>query len=92
KKMNANYLIFNLGTGKGVSVLEAIQSFEKISGRKLNYKIGKKRAGDIGAIYSDTAVSEKELGWKTKFTLDEMIESAWTWQLNLELFEKELGT
>jgi UDP-glucose 4-epimerase len=83
KNVNTNFTIFNLGTGNGVSVLEAIHSFEKISGKKLNYQIGEKRAGDIGAIYSDTTRSEKELGWKTKFTLDEMIESAWKWELNL---------
>ena len=84
QKSATNYKIYNLGTGNGVSVLEAIQSFEKISGKKLNYTIGEKRAGDVGAIYSDTTLSEKELGWKTKFTLDEMMESAWKWQQNLQ--------
>jgi UDP-glucose 4-epimerase len=84
EKNSANYRVFNLGTGNGVSVLEAIHSFEKISGRKLNYKIGEKRPGDVGAIYSDTTLSAKELKWETKFTLDEMIESAWKWELNLE--------
>jgi UDP-glucose 4-epimerase len=79
----ANFTIYNLGTGNGVSVLEAIHSFEKISGKKLNYHIGEKRPGDIGAIYSDTTFSEKKLGWKTKFTLDEMMESAWKWEQNL---------
>jgi UDP-glucose 4-epimerase len=79
----ANFTIYNLGTGNGVSVLEAIHSFEKISGKKLNYRIGEKRAGDVGAIYSDTTFSEKTLGWKTKFTLDEMMESAWKWEQNL---------
>jgi UDP-glucose 4-epimerase len=83
KNITGNFNVFNLGTGMGVSVLEAIHSFEKISGKKLNYHIGEKRAGDIAAIYSDTTRSEKELGWKTKFTLNEMIESAWKWELNL---------
>ncbi|MEO6903102.1 MAG: UDP-glucose 4-epimerase GalE [Bacteroidia bacterium] len=78
-----NFSIFNLGTGKGVSVLEAIHSFEKITGKKLNYTIGEKREGDVMAIYSDTTFSEKELQWKTKFTLDEMMESAWKWELYL---------
>lgn len=84
ENISPNFRIFNLGTGNGVSVLEAIQSFEKISGKKLNYKIGEKRAGDVGAIYSDTALSAKELKWEAKFTLDEMIESAWKWELNLQ--------
>lgn len=78
-----NFTIYNLGTGNGVSVLEAIHSFEKVSGIKLNYHIGEKRPGDIGAIYSDTTSSEKKLGWKTKFSLDEMMESAWKWEQNL---------
>ncbi|HET6225927.1 MAG TPA: UDP-glucose 4-epimerase GalE [Bacteroidia bacterium] len=83
EKNSANFKVFNLGTGNGVSVLEAIHSFEKISGKKLNYKIGEKRPGDVGAIYSDTTLSAKELHWKPKFSLDEMIESAWKWELNL---------
>lgn len=83
KKITNNFIIYNLGTGDGVSVLEAIHSFEKVSGKKLNYRIGDKRAGDVSAIYSDTTLSQKELGWKTKYNLDEMVESAWKWELNL---------
>lgn len=88
-KEKRNFIIYNLGTGNGVSVLEAIHSFEKISGSKLNYHIGEKRAGDVGAIYSDTTLSEKELGWKPKYTLDEMMESAWKWELNLKKQDDE---
>ncbi|HVA97920.1 MAG TPA: UDP-glucose 4-epimerase GalE [Bacteroidia bacterium] len=77
------FSIFNLGTGKGVSVLEAIKSFEKVSGKKLNFEIGKRREGDVEAIYSDTSKSEKELGWKPKFDLDVMMETAWKWEQNL---------
>jgi UDP-glucose 4-epimerase len=80
-KNQSNFSIFNLGTGTGVSVLEAIAAFEKISGQKLNYSIGSKRPGDVGAIYSDTEKSENELGWKPKFNLDEMMETAWKWEL-----------
>lgn len=83
EELQSNFNIFNLGTGNGVSVLEAIQSFEKVSGKKLNYQIGEKRPGDVGAIYSDTSLSEKALNWRTKYTLDEMMESAWKWELNL---------
>jgi UDP-glucose 4-epimerase len=84
KQLTTNYKIYNLGTGNGVSVLEAIRSFEKVSGQKLNYTIGEKRAGDVSAIYSDTTLSAKELGWQTKFSLDDMIKSAWEWEQNLQ--------
>ncbi|HEY0030186.1 MAG TPA: UDP-glucose 4-epimerase GalE [Bacteroidia bacterium] len=80
-KNTSNFSIFNLGTGKGVSVLEAIAAFEKISGRKLSYKIGPKREGDVGAIYSDNANTEKALQWTPVFTLDDMMSSAWKWEL-----------
>lgn len=82
KKQKNNFSIFNLGTGNGVSVLEAIHAFEKITNEKLNYTIGPKRPGDVSAIYSDTSLSEKELEWKTKFSLDQMMETAWKWELN----------
>ncbi len=80
QKQQSNFSIFNLGTGNGVSVLEAIASFEKISGLKLNYKIGPRRPGDVEAIYSDTSYTEMELGWKAKYSLDEMMASAWKWE------------
>lgn len=82
-KQHSAFSIFNLGTGKGVSVLEAIASFEKVTGLKLNYKIGPRRQGDVEAIYSDTSYTEKELGWKAKYSLDEMMESAWKWERNI---------
>jgi UDP-glucose 4-epimerase len=82
KKQRSNFSVFNLGTGNGVSVLEAIASFEKVSGVKLNYKVGPRRPGDVEAIYSDTSFTEKELGWKAKFSLDEMMASAWKWEQN----------
>ncbi len=80
-KNQSNFSIFNLGTGTGVSVLETISAFEKISGQKLNYTLGDKRPGDVIAIYSDTTKSENELGWKPQFNLEEMMETAWKWQL-----------
>lgn len=83
KKQKSNFTIFNLGTGKGVSVLEAIAAFEKVSGKKLNYKIGDRRAGDVAAIYSDCTFAEKELGWKAKYTLEQMMQSAWEWEKKL---------
>ena len=81
KKQKSNFSVFNLGTGNGVSVLEAIKSFEKVAKQKLNYKISPKRAGDVCAIYSDTSLSKKILGWKANIDLDDMMKSAWKWEL-----------
>lgn len=72
---------FNVGTGKGSSVLEVIHAFEKATGQKLNYKIVGRRAGDITAAYADTTLANKELGWKAKKTLEEALADAWKWQL-----------
>ena len=75
-----NFEVFNVGTGKGSSVLEAIQSFERVSGKKLNYKIVDRRPGDIMTAYADTAKANKVLGWKAESTLDEAMSSAWLWE------------
>ncbi|MCD4745842.1 MAG: UDP-glucose 4-epimerase GalE [Bacteroidales bacterium] len=72
--------IFNLGTGKGNSVLEVIKSFEKVSGVKLNYKIVERRPGDIEQVWADTEFANKELGWKAEKNIDEMNLSAWKWE------------
>ncbi len=74
--------IFNLGTGKGYSVLEVVHAFEKVLGRELPYRITDRRAGDIAACYADPAKAEKELGWKAIYTLDDMCRDAWNWQSN----------
>ncbi|MGB0260706.1 MAG: UDP-glucose 4-epimerase GalE [Flavobacteriaceae bacterium] len=74
------YEVFNLGTGAGSSVLEVINSFEKVSGVKLNYTIGPRRTGDVVAAYADTQKAEKVLGWKAEQTLDQAIASAWAWE------------
>lgn len=81
KKNKTRFEFFNVGTGKGSSVLEVITSFEKVSGTKLNYKIVGRREGDITAAYADTTIANKELNWKTEKTLDEALASAWKWQL-----------
>lgn len=75
--------IFNLGTGNGITVLEAIQAFEKVSGVKLNYEIGPRRAGDIVAIYANNDKAVNQLGWNCKFGLDEMMLTAWQWEQSL---------
>lgn len=72
--------IFNLGTGKGSTVLEVIQSFEKVSGQKLAYKMVDRREGDIITAFASTDKANNVLGWKTKFSLDEAMESAWKWE------------
>ncbi len=79
-KNKTNYETFNLGTGKGSSVLEVVKSFEKVSGKKLNYKIVGRREGDIISAYADTTKANNELGWKTILTLDDAMRSAWNWE------------
>jgi UDP-glucose 4-epimerase len=83
KKNSTNCDIFNLGTGLGVTVLEAIQAFEKVSGTKLNYEIGERRAGDVVAVYADNQKALKELGWKCKHTIYDMMATAWAWEKRL---------
>lgn len=79
-KNKANYEYFNVGTGKGVSVLEIIESFERATGEKVPHKIVERRAGDIEQIYADTSFSNKELAWESEKSLDETLLSAWNWQ------------
>tara|TARA_B100001741_G_scaffold300967_1_gene288740 strand:+ start:1862 stop:2854 length:993 start_codon:yes stop_codon:yes gene_type:complete len=71
---------FNIGTGNGVSVLEAIHIFEKVNNLKVNYKIGPRRAGDVEKIYSDNNLSSNQLQWKAKKTLEDAMKSAWKWE------------
>ncbi len=76
--------ILNLGSGNGVTVLEAIQSFEKVSGVKLNYVIGPRRAGDVIAIYANNEKAVTELNWHLQYDLDTMMKTAWDWELKLK--------
>lgn len=71
---------FNLGTGKGSSVLEVIKAFEKVSGQKLNYQIVGRREGDITEAYANTEKANSILGWKTALSLEEALASAWKWE------------
>jgi len=79
-KSDDAYEVFNLGTGKGSSVLEVIESFERVSGEKLPYEIGTRREGDVVAAYADTTKANDILGWKTQRSLDEAVASAWEWE------------
>lgn len=80
--------IFNLGSGNGISVFEAITAFEKISGKKLNYIIGERRPGDVEAIYADNKLAVSRLNWQIKYNLDEMMRTAWNWELSIDKDEK----
>jgi UDP-glucose 4-epimerase len=88
KKSTKKCEVFNLGTGNGVTVLEAIKAFEKVSGVKLNYSIGQRRPGDVIAIYANNDLAKKQLGWIPKFSLEEMMSTAWKWEQKLKLDEK----
>jgi len=76
--------VFNLGTGAGVTVLELIAAFEKVSGQKLNYKIGARRPGDVVAVYANNNKAATKLGWGIKYNLDQMMDTAWRWELYLK--------
>jgi UDP-glucose 4-epimerase len=86
KQQISSFEVFNIGTGKGSSVLEIIKAFEKVTGQKLNYIIGKKREGDAAAVYADTSKANNELGWKALADLEDMIASSWKWEQTLSGF------
>lgn len=83
KKNKTNCEIFNLGSGNGYTVLEAIKTFEKVSNKSLNYSIGPRRPGDITAIFANNEKAKKTLGWETKYNLEDMMRTAWEWELKL---------
>ena len=83
KKNKKPFEIFNLGSGNGNSVLEAINTFEKISGNKLNYIVGPRRAGDVEKVWADTTLANKELAWKCELNLEDIMRSAWLWEMKL---------
>ncbi len=91
-KSNKKCEVFNLGSGNGVTVLEAIHAFEKVSGQKLNYVVGPRRPGDVIAIYANNDLARKQLGWSPLFTLDEMMATAWKWEQKLKVDEKFYNT
>lgn len=80
----SRYELFNIGTGNGLSVLEILNAFERITGIKLNYECVERRAGDVEKVYADTTFANRELGWKTTHSLEDMIRSAWAWELELQ--------
>jgi UDP-glucose 4-epimerase len=88
KKNTKSAEVYNLGTGNGVTVLEAIKAFEKVSGVKLNYQIGPRRPGDVIAIYANNDLARRQLGWTTEYTLEDMMSTAWRWEQKLKADEK----
>ncbi len=80
RESDTNYDVFNLGTGKGNSVLEVVKTFERATGRSLNYKIVGRREGDVIAAYAHTEKANNVLKWKAKTPLDEALKSAWKWE------------
>lgn len=83
QKNTDNCEIFNLGTGNGVTVLEAIKAFEKISGVKLNYELGPRRPGDVIAIYANNTKAKELLGWEPNTGIEDMMRTAWQWEVAL---------
>lgn len=82
-KMEKEYEIFNIGTGRPLSVLELINSFERVNGVKLNWKMASRRAGDVVAIWADPSLAEAKLGWKATRSIDQTLSAAWAWEKHL---------
>jgi UDP-glucose 4-epimerase len=87
-KNDANFEVFNLGTGTGSSVLEVIRSYERVSGNKLNYKIVDRRPGDVTKAYADTSKANTILGWTAETNLDEAMKSAWDWECKIRNYKE----
>ena len=88
-KNTSNCEVFNLGTGNGYTVLEAIDAFEKVSGEKLNYVIAGRRPGDVVAIYANNEKARSVLGWDPQYSIEDMMRTAWNWEQKLKA-EKNL--
>lgn len=82
-KMAERYEIFNIGTGRPVSVMELVTTFEKVNGLKLPYRMAPRRPGDVPAVWAETSLANRELGWKAERTLDETLKSAWEWEKHI---------
>ena len=76
------YKVYNIGTGRGTSVLELVKAFEKASGHDVPYQVTPRRAGDIATCYADPGLAERELGWRAELTIEDACRDAWNWQSN----------
>lgn len=83
-KQNSDVEVFNIGTGRGTSVFEIVNLFEKVTGVKLNYKVGPRREGDIEKVWADASIANNILGWKAEKSMEETLASAWKWQQSLK--------
>ena len=81
--MKKDYEVFNVGTGRPLSVLELITTFERVNGPKLNWKFAPRRPGDVVAVWADPSLAERELGWKAERPLEDTLRSAWAWEKHL---------
>jgi len=91
-KNSSNCEVFNLGSGDGITVLEAIRAFEKVSNVNLNYEIGPRRPGDVVAVYANNDLSKRLLQWNPKYSLDQIMTSAWMWEQRLKADETVFGS
>jgi UDP-glucose 4-epimerase len=80
RRTESAHEVFNIGTGKGSSVMQVIKTFEKVSGKPLNYVVGPRRSGDITQVYASTSLANQKLGWKAETDLEASLESAWKWE------------
>ena len=83
QKQKSPFEVFNLGTGTGLSVMEIVRAFEKVTGEKLNFRILERREGDVEQVYADTSYANRELGWKAEKGIEETLLSAWNWEKNI---------
>lgn len=89
-KYTENCEVFNLGTGNGITVLEAIRTFEEVTGRSLAYSMGARRPGDVMAIYANNEKAVQQLGWSIRYDLQEMMRTAWNWELAIKETEEKV--
>ena len=89
-KYTENCEVFNLGTGNGITVLEAIRTFEEVTGRSLAYSMGARRPGDVMAIYANNEKAVQQLGWSIRYDLKEMMRTAWNWELAIKETEEKV--
>ncbi len=82
-KMKENCEVFNIGTGRPLSVLELVTAFEKVNNLKLNYRFAPRRAGDVTAIWADPTLANTEMGWKATRSIEETLKAAWAWEKHL---------
>ncbi len=88
-RMKNSYEIFNVGTGRPVSVMQLVNTFEKVNSLKLNYRIAPRRAGDISAIWADPSLANRDLGWKAERELEDTLRSAWLWEKHISAKNQE---